>query len=116
MVTITNYFPRIDKDNKPFIALELSGEVEIIQSASSGKFYETAKRCSIPSSFTEKTAKMLLGKQIFGRIERVQSEAYEYTIKEIGEVISLAHTYVYVPDEKQSNVSPKLALGVSVVA
>jgi hypothetical protein len=44
-------------------------------------------------------AKSLVGKQIRGRVDRVQTEPYEYTIKETGEVITLAHTYVYTPEE-----------------
>lgn len=107
MVTITNYFIRQGKDNKPFIALEITGEVEIIQSLDTGRFYATAKRCSIPSSFSEEMAQTLIGKQIKGRIDRVQSEAYEYTVKETGEVISLTHTYVYNPEESQETALQK---------
>ncbi len=107
MVTITNFFTRTGKDQKTFVVLELTGEVEMIQSATTGRFYASAKRCSVPSSFTEETAKMLLGKQMSGRIDRVQSEPYDYTVKETGEVISLAHTYVYNPEEKQEFVLQK---------
>lgn len=100
MATISNYHVREGKDGKPFIVLELLGEVEIIQSASSGRFYATAKRCSIASSFSEDVAKTLVGKQLPGRVDRVETDAYDYTIQNTGEVISLAHTYVYNPQEK----------------
>lgn len=99
MVTITNYFLRGEKIAKPFIALELTGDVELIQSMITAKFYATAKRTTIPSTFTEDIAKTLIGKQLPGRIDRVEVEAYEYTNQTTGEVVTLNHTYVYVPEE-----------------
>ncbi len=116
MVTITNCFTRQGKDGKPFVVLELTGDVEMIQSASTGRFYATAKRCNVPSSFSEETARMLIGKQMPGRIDRVQADPYQYTIKETGEVITLAHTYAYTPEEKQHNIFERPSRGVSVVA
>lgn len=76
------------------------GDIELVQSAETGRFYATAKRCSIPSTFSEDLAKSLIGKQLPGRIDRVQAAPYEYTVKETGEVILLSHTYVYTPKEK----------------
>ena len=99
MVTISSYRMRENAEGKPFITLELTGEVEMIQSSATGMFYATAKRCFISSTFSEDIAKSLIGKQIRGRVERVQVEPYEYTVKETGEVITLAHTYVYNPEE-----------------
>jgi len=63
-----------------------------------GRFYATAKRCSITSTFNEETAKTLIGKQMQGSIQRVEAEPYEYTVPESGEVILLQHTYEYVPE------------------
>jgi hypothetical protein len=100
MVTICNYSLRESKAGKVFISLELEGELELIQSSQTGKFYATAKRCSIPSSFDEEAAQRLIGKQFPGKIERVQTEEYDYLVKETGEVIKLCHTYAYVPEEK----------------
>jgi hypothetical protein len=100
MVTITNYVLRQNQEGKPFVALELTGEIEMIQSSETGRFYATAKRCSMSCTFSEEIAKSLIGKQIPGRIIRVQTDTYEYTIKETGETIMLAHTYAYTPDEK----------------
>lgn len=112
MVTISNYHVRQNNEGKSFIALELQGDLEMIQSASTGNFYASAKRCSISSTFTEDVAKNLIGKQLPGRIDRVECESYDYTVKETGEVISLTHTYTYVPDEKQEMVleKPKMVL------
>jgi hypothetical protein len=98
MVRISDYMIREGKDGKSFIALELEGEIEMVQSES-GRFYATARRCSITSTFTEDVAKTLIGKTLPGRIARVQTDPYAYTVKETGEVINLAHSYQYLPDE-----------------
>ena len=107
MVTVTNFFVRENKDGKPFVALELSGDIEMIQSAQTGRFYASAKRCTVSSVFSEDMAKTLIGKQLPGRIERVECEAYEYTVKETGEVLSLMHTYTYVPEERRRESTEK---------
>jgi hypothetical protein len=100
MVTITGYALRQTQEGKSFISLELTGELEMIQSSSTGRFYATAKKCSISSSFTEEVAQTLIGKTIRGRIDRVECEPYEYAVKATGEVILLAHTYQYSPEEQ----------------
>lgn len=100
MVTISNYFVRQNKEGESFISLELTGDVEFIQSSLTGKFYASAKRCSISSVFTEEVAKTLIGKQLPGRIERVECEAYEYTVEKTGETLLLSHTYTYVPESQ----------------
>ena len=97
MVTVSGYNVRKNKDGQEFIALELTGSLEIVQSQNSGKFYATVRRCNIPSSFNEATAKMMVGSQIEGEVVRVQSEPYEYTIKRTGEVVTLAYSYAYQP-------------------
>jgi hypothetical protein len=101
MVTISNVFVREGKDNKAFVALELTGDIELVQSAETGRFYATSKRCSIPSTFSKELAKTLIGKQLPGKIEKVASIPYEYVVKETGEVLTLSHTYVYTPEEKR---------------
>ena len=73
MGTITNFFIREGKDNKLFVALEISSDIELVQSEQPDRFYATAKRSSIPSTFSEEVAKTLIGKQLPGRIEKVQS-------------------------------------------
>lgn len=100
MVTVNAYHIRQNNEGKPFIALELLGDLEMVQGSKTGRFYATAKKCTVGSTFTEEVAKTLVGKQLPGRIDRVQSEPYEYTIKESGEVITLTHSYAYVPDDK----------------
>lgn len=97
MVIVKNYHLR-EGENGNYVSLELMSDVELVQSANTGRFYATVRKCFISSTFDEQTAKMLVGKELPGAITRVQSEPYEYTL-ESGEVIQLAHRYDYVPDE-----------------
>jgi hypothetical protein len=54
MITIVDYKQRTNQDGEPFIALVLEGDMELVKSES-GRYYATARRTSIPSSFTEET-------------------------------------------------------------
>jgi hypothetical protein len=99
MVTVKNYQLREGKDGKPpYITLELAGDIELVQSANTGRFYATCRKCFIYSTFDELIAKQMVGKQIPGTIARVNCDPYDYTISETGEVIKLAHTYTYLPE------------------
>ena len=95
MVTLNNYFVRNTKDGKSFIALELIGGLEMILSQSTGKYYATTKKCSIPCTFDEATASKLIGSQIQGSIVKVATEPYEYTNERTGEVLMLNYNYAY---------------------
>ena len=50
MVKIINCLERQNKEGKTFVLLELMGDVELIQSLNSGKFYATSRRASIIST------------------------------------------------------------------
>ena len=98
MVTVTNFVPRTRKDGTTFIALEISGGLELIQSNTTGKFYATVKKTTIPSTFDENIAKTLIGSQIPGNVVRIQVEQYDYINKRTGEVMKLQHSYSYQPE------------------
>lgn len=98
MVTVTNYHVRQRKDGKEFVSLTLQGDIEIVHSQETGKFYATAKRCSIASTFDEQMATNLIGTMMPGIIKRVEAEPYDFTIQDTGEVIKLAHSYEYAPE------------------
>ena len=100
MVTIIDYALRQSKDGKEFVSLQMQGDVELLQSLKTGRFYATARRCTMSSTFDEEMAKRLIGKQFPGSIIRVEAEAYDYTVPETGEVITLAHSYQYSPEDK----------------
>ena len=81
MVTVTGYQEVAKKDGSTFISLELSGGVELVQSQTSGGFYATVRKVRIPSTFDETIAKMIIGQQIEGSIERVTVPPYEFVNK-----------------------------------
>jgi len=97
MVTVIGYKEVAKKDGTNFIALELTGGLEMVQSSSTGEFYATVRKCRIPSTFDANIAKLLVGQQIEGDILRVASAPYEYVSKSTGEVLTLQHSYAYRP-------------------
>ena len=102
MVTITNVHLR-KGGNGNFMSLELQGDVELIQSMTTGRHYATAKKCFISSTFSEEQAKTLVGSKLPGSVIKVESDPYDFTIPETGEVVQLAHSYTYAPEEVNSS-------------
>lgn len=100
MVTVNNYNIRQNSEGKTFITLELTGDIEMVQSAKTGRFYATNRKCNIPCTFDEATAKNMLGKQMPGTIAKMQCDPYDYTLPETGETIQLEHSYGYVPEQR----------------
>ncbi len=98
MVTISGYKVRENKEGNTFVALVLTGSVELIQSAQSGNWYATVRKCSMPSTMDETVAKLSVGQQMPGNIVRVACESYSYTVKRTGETISLGYRYGYQPE------------------
>jgi hypothetical protein len=97
MTKVTGFAVRERRDGTKFIALEISGGLEIQQSQTTGSFYATQKRCSIPSTFTEDVAKMMVGQELDGDVVRVAVDPYEYTNKRTGEIMQLQHSFAYRP-------------------
>jgi hypothetical protein len=99
MVTVKNAHQRKSQDGKSFVTLEVTGDLELLQSQRTGRFYATAKKCFIACTLPMEQAKLFIGQQMPGKIVRVACEAYEFKVPETGEVISLCHTYEYQPEE-----------------
>lgn len=97
MVQVTNFHVVEKKDGTSFISLELTGGLELVQSQNTGRFYATARKCRIPSTFDATVAKMMVGQQIDGEIVRVTVDPYEYASPTTGEVMTLQHSYAYRP-------------------
>src|ERR1017187_6510470 len=117
MVTIVGYRISKNKSEKEFIALEMQGDIEMVQSLETGAFYATARKASVTSTFSEETAKGLIGTKMPCIIKRMESEPYDYTVAETGEIIKLAHKYVYQPEVASYNLMPEkmLSLRTSLV-
>ncbi len=98
MVTIVDFVKRQNKEGKDFYALILQGGMELVKSQETGRYYATAKRASITSTFDEDFCRSLLGQQIPGSVQRVPCEPYEFTVKDTGEVLTLTHRWVYLKE------------------
>ena len=107
MVRIINFKQYTNEDGAVFFALELQGGIEMVKSQQTQRFYATARKVVIPSTFDENTCKALIGSEMPGKIVKVETEPYEYTIRETGEVIELSHRYEYQPEEAQAPVIEK---------
>ena len=99
MVKVKNAFLREGKEGKSFVSLELTGDLELVQSQNTGRFYATTKRCFISSTFDLETAQSFIGKSMPGKIVRVICDPYEYKLPESGEMLLLGYSYQYQPDD-----------------
>ncbi len=98
-VKITDYKLRTGLEGKSFFTLTLQGGVEIVRS-SYGKSYVTIRKASLPTTFDEATCQSLIGLELPGSIEKVECEAYNYTIQQTGEVVLLTHRFEYMEEEE----------------
>lgn len=100
MVRIVNYQKRQTETGKEFFVLEIQGGVEMVKSQETGRFYVTARKALISSTFDEMTCQALIGTELPGSVEKVECTPYEYTIRDTGEVITLRHRFEYVEEVK----------------
>lgn len=107
MVTVIDYAIRMNGNGEEFVTLILQGDVDIVQSKNTGKFYATAFQTSIVSTFSEQVAARMVGKELPGQIVKLECEPYEYTIPESGEIISIGHTYEYVSQSDKATKPTK---------
>lgn len=100
MLTVTNYVNRTTQEGKTYCALELTGdEPEMVLSKATGRYYITARKCFMSTTFNEAICKNFIGKQFPGSIVKVECDPYEFTVPETGEVITRQHRYDYSPVE-----------------
>jgi hypothetical protein len=97
MVTIIGIENKQNSKGENFIALVLQDGLQMVQSKTTGRFYATARKTSITSTFDEQTAKSLIGTKMPGKIEKLPCEPYDYVVKETGEMLLLEHTWSYNP-------------------
>jgi hypothetical protein len=98
MVTVIDYSIRKNKDGEPFCSLMLHGGIVMVKSKETGRYYATAQKCSIPSTFDEQTCKSMIGEKIAGTVQKQSCETYEFADKGTGEIIKLNHHWVYLPE------------------
>ena len=98
MVTIVDFVKRQNKEGQEFNALILQGGIELVKSQETQRYYATAKKASITSTFDDAMCQSLIGQQILGSVQRVATEPYGFTIKETGEILTLTHRWVYLKE------------------
>lgn len=105
MVRIVNYQKRTTEEGKDFFVLEIQSGITMVKSAATDKFYATANKATLSSTFDEETCKALIGTELAGKVEKVACEPYEYTIKDTGEIITLTHRFEYVDENQQQEMA-----------
>lgn len=95
MVRIINYVKRQNSAGEDFFLLVLRGGIQLVKSQETGRFYATMKQATISTTFDENTCKSLIGEEIPGSIVKVETDPYEYTVQETGEVMTLTHRWEY---------------------
>jgi hypothetical protein len=98
MVQVVDFAQRKASDGREFYVLIIQGGLSFVQSRNTGNYYATVKRCSIPSTFDEATAKSMVGEKVPGSVQKKACDPYEFTNKQTGEIIELNYRWVYVPE------------------
>jgi hypothetical protein len=108
MVKVTNYAIRSTKDGKPFVSLELTSGLELVQSQETGRFYATVRKCFIPTTFDETVARTMIGTTLEGTLVRIEVAPYDFNNPDTGEVMKLNYSWGYLPEgAKQMSTHPK---------
>ena len=98
MVTIIDFVKRKNNEGVEFNSLILQSGLELVKSRETGMYYATAKKASIPSTFDDATCQNLIGTEIPGSVQRVETEPYEFTVPKTGKVLTLNHRWVYLKE------------------
>ncbi|MBL7887065.1 MAG: hypothetical protein JNJ52_09975 [Flavobacterium sp.] len=114
MVTIVDYKSFERENGEKFFGLVVQGGIEAVKSQQTGKTYFTARTVTVPTTFDESTCSGLIGTKIGGVIKKVETDPYDYTVTETGEVIQLTHSYEYMTEEDsvitKNIVQPELVM------
>ena len=97
MVTIVEVAERTAANGNVFCSVMVAGDVSVHTSAE-GKASIVALKASIPSNLPKDVLEGMIGNKLPGKVERVETEPYQWTNPNTGEEITLSHTYKYVPD------------------
>jgi len=96
MVTVKEIKRAENSKGEEFFMLVVESGAMAVKSKQTGRVYFTAKRAYVSTTFDEKTASSLIGMEFEGTIRKVETDPYEYTIEETGEIIEMSHRWEYV--------------------
>ena len=101
MVKVIGFKALENSEGEEFFGLILQGGIEMVQSNDTGRFYATAKKCTVASTFDANTCDGLVGEKMPGEIKKVSCEPYDYSIAQTGEIVSLSYRWQFVPESGQ---------------
>lgn len=94
MVTIIGVEERFTPKGD-FKVIVLQGKLQVAISETTGRPYLTARKTSLPFTFSEEFAQSLIGTQLPGDIERMECEEYEFQVPGQKKKLKLTHRYQY---------------------
>ena len=97
MVTIVEVAERTAANGNTFCSVMVAGDASVYTNAE-GKASLVALKASIPSNLPKDVLEGMIGSKLPGKVERVDTEPYQWTNPNTGEELTLSHTYRYVPD------------------
>lgn len=95
MVTVKEVKKAENSMGEEFFGLIVQSGAVAVKSKETGRVYFTAKTAFVSTTFDEETATSMIGQEFEGTIKKVETDPYEYTIEETGEVIQLSHRWEY---------------------
>lgn len=95
MVTVKEVKKVENAMGEEFYGLIVQSGAMPVKSKATGRIYLTAKTAFVATTFDEQTANSMIGQEFEGSIKKVETDPYEYTIEETGEVIQLSHRWEY---------------------
>ena len=96
MVTVKEIKRAVNSKGEEFYGLIVQSGAMAVKSKKSGRVYFTAKTAFVATTFDEQTAASLIGEEFEGAIKKIQTDPYEYTIEETGEIIEMSHRWEFV--------------------
>lgn len=100
MLKITNYKTYQKEDGTEFYALVVQGGIEAVTSQETNRTYLTIREAKVACTFNEDMCKAAIGTELEGRIERVETEPYQYTNQDTGEVMTLTHRNEFITEQE----------------
>ena len=85
-----------NSQGEEFYGLIMQSGAMAVKSKKTGRVYLTAKTAFVSTTFDKQTASSLVGMEFEGTIRKVETDPYEYTIEETGEIIEMSHRWEYV--------------------
>jgi uncharacterized protein YchJ len=96
MVRVKEVKKAENSKGEEFFGLIVESGAMSVKSKQTGRVYFTAKTAFVATTFDEQTASSLIGAEFEGSIRKVETEPYEFTIEETGELVELSHRWEYV--------------------